>query len=589
MKRVACYILLLILAVRCATPGTPQGGPQDKTPPVAKAYNPENLTKNFSQKNITITFDEWIQVANLKQQLIISPPINPEPGIIAKKNQLLIHFKENLDSNTTYSIFFGDAVRDNNEANIVNNLSYVFSTGDYIDSMYVGGKVITLDGTQIPANTFVELYKYSEDSVITKERPKYIYKVGTDGTFKLNYLPTDTFKLFVLNDLNTNYLYDLPTEWVGKFDSMLILTQPVENITLPIVLPESADFKVTAFNNTLANNIVTIELNKELNPQKDTILLKNLSLGNIYPLHPEFTNRFFNFFVSTDSLSISCELSINGRILDTMRLRKPSVAPESELFRPMAQLTQKDSILSALNNADFEFISNVPVEKIDKEKIFLISGEDTLKIDSASIQEKTWGFSIHQPLKESFNGTLIFSDSAVLYKTGKFADTTKYQMKYSIPAEYGHMAFQISFPSADTAYLLRVLHKNGKIRFETQIKGDTAYTYNFPPMNAGEYYIEVIEDLNQSATWNGASFWESRPPEKVYKSESYTVKPNWEDTYEIKVRFDKQQIPTKPVNIIELMKNPASTATQTESQKSPNSNTGPSPAQSAGRPNLQLR
>lgn len=588
MKNIVYYILLLVLAVSCATPSTPQGGPQDKTAPTVKTYNPENLTKNFSQKDIIITFDEWVQVMNLNQQLIISPPILPEPNITARKNQLLIHFKGSPDTNTTYSIFFGESVKDNNEANVISNLSYVFSTGDHIDSMYISGKVITLDGSPVPANTFVQLYSLREDSVITKERPKYIYKVATDGIFKLNYLPGDTFKLFVLNDLNSNYMYDLPTEWVGKYDSMLIMTQPVENITLPVVLPESSNFKIAAFNNTLANNIVTIELNKELNPQKDTIFLKNLSPGNILPLKPESTNKFFNFFVTTDSLSISCELSINGKVLDTLKLRKPSVPSENELFRPKVQMTQKDSILSALDNATFEFISNVPVEKINKEKIFLISENDTSQIDSVSIHDDTWSFSVHQPLKESLNGKLLFSDSAVVYRTGKVADTIKYQIKHSIPAEYGQMTFQISFPSVDTTYHLRVLNKNGSIFFETAIQGDTSYKYVFPLLKSGEFYVEVIEDLNRSATWNGASFWDSRPPEKVFKSESFSVKPNWEDTYEIKVRLDKQQIPTKPVNILELIKNPVSTNPQTETKSNPNANTGPAPAQ-LGRPNLQMR
>ena len=287
--------LVLLTLVGCATPSTPQGGPQDKDAPNITSYQPEFLTTKFNQKDISLTFDEWVQVANVKQNVIISPPITPEPIITAKKNELKIHFKEPLDSNTTYSIFFGDAVKDNNEGNLIDNLKYVFSTGDYIDSLSISGKVVSLDGQAIPENTFIELYTSRFDSIITQERPKYIFKLAKDGIFKLDYLPKDTFYLFVLNDLNSNYLYDLPTEWIGKFNQAIILDSNIQNIEIPISLPESEKYKVLSFNSTLLDQKVTIELNKELNPQKDTISLKNLSTGKIIPFDQKFTSKKFTF------------------------------------------------------------------------------------------------------------------------------------------------------------------------------------------------------------------------------------------------------------------------------------------------------
>lgn len=582
---------MLFLVVSCATPGTPQGGPQDKTPPVAKSYEPDNLTKNFSQKDISIFFDEWIQIANLNQQLIISPPIKPDPVIIAKKNELKIHFKEALDSNTTYSIFFGDAVKDNNEGNIVNNLSYVFSTGEYIDSLSISGKVITLDGSAIPANTFVELYKFAEDSVITRERPRYIYKISTDGAFKLNYLPHDTFKLFVLNDLNTNYIYDLPTEWVGKNDTMIVLEKPIENIELPIVLPESENFKISSFNNTLENRILTIQLNKELNPQKDTILLKILTSGNIYPLQQHYTSDIFQYFILSDSLSVNCELSVNGVVIDTLKVRRPQESSEKQIFLPMVQVSEKDSILSAFDNTNFGFYSNVPIEKVDKDKIFIVSEEDTVKMDSVSVQDNIWGFTIHYPLKESYKGRLVFGDSAVLFRTGKYADTTDYPIRHIQSNEYGQLTFNIQLPSADTTYILRVFDKSGIMLHETSVKGDTLYNYVLQNVKAGDFFVEAIKDINESGTWNGASFWSSRPPEKVFKSESYSVKPNWEDAYQIKVNFQKQQLPSKTVNWLELMK--TQTVAPKPVPKAPedpsNINKSFTPPTEAGRPNFQRR
>lgn len=556
MKARFYLFFTVLLLIRCATPSTPQGGPQDKEAPNIKTYQPEFLNKNFKEKDISIDFDEWVQISNVKQNVIISPPIVPEPTIIAKKNELKIHFKAPLDSNTTYSIFFGGAVKDNNEGNLVENLSYVFSTGDYIDSLSISGKVITLDGQAIPENTFIELYSASNDSIITKERPKYIYKITKDGTFKLDYLPKDSFRLFVLNDLNTNYLYDLPTEWIGKLDQVIILDSIVQNIQIPISLPESEKYILMNFNSTLLDQKVTIELNKELNPQKDTISLKILSSGKILPFEQKFSSKKFSYLILSDSISTTCELSINSIIIDTLRLKQPSKSLENSLFLPKVQMDQKDSILSALNNQSFQFISSVPVYNIDTSKILLLSNSDTTFISSIDFDSSRFGFSLNLSLSEKYNGKLVFLDSAIKFSTHQFSKNISYPVKYTFKEEYGNLQLSIHLPSADTSYIIRVFHSNNRLAYENTILGDTIFNYIIPPSLSGDYFVEVIEDLNQSATWNGSSFWKSLAPERVYRSEKYSIKPNWDNEYKVEVRFDIKQLPTPIINILELLTNP---------------------------------
>lgn len=596
MRSITIIIFAIAVLYGCATPSTPQGGPQDKNAPIVKNYSPDVLTTNFKEKDIVISFDEWVQVQNLKQNLIISPPIQPEPNIYAKKNELHVHFKEGLQENTTYSIFFGDAVKDNNEGNLISNLTYVFSTGDKLDSLKVAGNVHTLDGTQIPENTFVQLYKLADDSIITRERPSYIYKISKEGSFEINYLPTDTFQLFVLNDLNSNYLYDLPTEWIGKLDQHIYLDSIVNGLEIPIVLPETDNFKIVQFNNTLEDNFLTIELNKELNPSKSNIFLEKFSSGKIVPFFNNYTSKKLQYYIAIDSLSMNCELSIDSNIVDTLRVRKPSKPSENLIFRPKGQIVQKDSILSAFDNANFELVSNTPIQKVDSSKIFVVSEQDTSHIYSYDILENGFVLKVTQPLKEGFKGHLFFQDSSILFLNGKFLDSTSFQMSYAPSSLYGQMSFDIRFPSLDTTYIVRVYHKNGYLLDELLSRGDSSLLYALPPFSSGEFFIEVIEDLNESATWNGASFWNFRAPERVFVSQNFAVKPNWEDTQTIDVRFDKAQPPFKAVSLLDLMKSSStSKSSVTNSSSSPmrnsssNVNSTFSSPRQQGLPDLKMK
>ena len=549
-----CIYLLFIIFVGCATPNMPEGGPKDTSQPIAQNYSPENLSKNFKQKDISIFFDEWIQVANLNQQLIISPPIKPDPIITARKNQLNIHFKEDLKPNTTYSIFFGDAVKDNNEGNIISNLNYVFSTGPQIDSLSISGQVTALGSAEVPKNTFVQLYKQLEDSIITKEKPLYIYKVDKDGQFKLNYLPQDTFKLFVLNDLNTNYIYDLPTEWIGKYDSTIILTKPKNQLKLDIALPESEQYKLVDYNSTLNNNILTIELNKELNPQNDTISLQISNSKQPLFYNPKYTNKYFSFYIPTDSETVKTILKINNITIDSLSLKRSSKSSEKGIFLPIYQLSSKDSILSDYENRNFLFISSIPVEKINKNKISFVSDKDTIHPDSILITNSNWDFKIIHELNKDYHGKLVFLDSAVLFMNGQYSSLRNFTVKYTPSSDYGQIYFKVHLPLSDATYIIRIINENGWMIDEILVLGDTLLNYQLQPKQQGTYHIEVIEDVNHSFTWNGSSFWQSRKPERIFISQTYQIRPNWEDNYDIDVVFTHEGTLSKPLNVLEKIK-----------------------------------
>jgi len=125
----------------CANIVPPNGGPKDVIPPRALKSEPANRTSRFKNKQIKIVFDEYVQLKNLNTELMISPPMNEPPQVTVRGKSLIIKIEDTLKTHTTYNMYFGNAIADITESNSLSNFSYVFSTGEFVDSMRVKGYI----------------------------------------------------------------------------------------------------------------------------------------------------------------------------------------------------------------------------------------------------------------------------------------------------------------------------------------------------------------------------------------------------------------------------------------------------------------
>ncbi|MBL0315571.1 MAG: Ig-like domain-containing protein [Flavobacteriales bacterium] len=107
-------LTLLFILVSCAQVRTVSGGEKDMTPPTVLFADPAFLSTNITPKKITFTFDEYVQLNNIQQELIVSPPLSHQPQIKIKGKTLELNFQDTLLANTTYQINFGDGVGDVN-------------------------------------------------------------------------------------------------------------------------------------------------------------------------------------------------------------------------------------------------------------------------------------------------------------------------------------------------------------------------------------------------------------------------------------------------------------------------------------------
>ena len=172
--------ILLLLVVQCAKRGTPTGGPKDETPPVLVRADPPNYTTNFDRKEIRIYFDEYIKLKDISKNLIVSPPMDPKAQVSPQgsaSRYIDIQITDTLTPNTTYQFNFGESVTDNNEGNAFPFFKYVFSTGDYIDSLNVTG--VIRDALLQKPDEYVTVMLYEadstySDSIVYKDVPRYI-------------------------------------------------------------------------------------------------------------------------------------------------------------------------------------------------------------------------------------------------------------------------------------------------------------------------------------------------------------------------------------------------------------------------------
>jgi hypothetical protein len=200
--------LLLILALLpstlvqtgCANIVPPMGGPRDSLPPRLVKVNPRDSATNFTGKKIVLEFDEFVQIENIQENLLVSPVPKINPLVDYKLRTVTVTVKDTLQPNTTYSIDFGNAIKDVNEGNIYKNFTYRFSTGSALDSLNLTGKVIIAETGKTDSTLIVMLHTSTDDSAVIKEKPRYVARVDANGNYRFTNLPSDSFALFALKD-----------------------------------------------------------------------------------------------------------------------------------------------------------------------------------------------------------------------------------------------------------------------------------------------------------------------------------------------------------------------------------------------------
>src|ERR1700752_4273641 len=204
MKRLVAYLFIASLVIGalvvsgCANIIPPAGGPRDSLPPLLVHANPPDSTTRFPGGKIVLTFNEYVELNNSQENLIFSPIPKIEPFPEAHLRTITIRIKDTLEPNTTYSINFGRSIRDVNEGNEMKNFTYIFSTGNYLDSLELSGRVLMAETGKPDSSLIVILHRSLDDSAVAKENPRYFTRLDSGGHFTFRNLPSGTFRVYAL-------------------------------------------------------------------------------------------------------------------------------------------------------------------------------------------------------------------------------------------------------------------------------------------------------------------------------------------------------------------------------------------------------
>lgn len=232
LKREWLGIMVVALCIyACANRGYPEGGPKDETPPQVVEEVPLSYTTNFKAKRVNIYFDEFVQLNDINNKFIFSPPVKKDPKVSLKGKYVQVAIPDSLRENTTYSLDFADAIVDNNESNPLGFYRYVFSTGERIDTLELGGTVVNAESYEPVMGVLVALYEKQGDSIPLKELPDYIARTDSSGNFRLTNLREGHYRVMAIEDANRDKMYTPESEMFAWMDTTVFpIVEPATRV-----------------------------------------------------------------------------------------------------------------------------------------------------------------------------------------------------------------------------------------------------------------------------------------------------------------------------------------------------------------------
>ncbi|MGB5648115.1 Ig-like domain-containing protein [Muriicola sp.] len=526
-KRFIAGLFLLFMALalhQCARRGSPTGGPKDTQAPVLIKAEPENLTINFKSNKIRLYFDEYIKLQDVQNQLIVSPPflyppdISPQGGA-SKYVELTI--KDTLRENTTYTLNFGQSIVDNNENNPSSYLTYVFSTGDYIDSLALLG--VVKDAFSKETDEFISVMLYEidtayTDSIINKKPPNYITNTQDSTTiFRLQNLKAGKYRLIAVKDEGKNNLYDAVTDKIGFVEDTITL--PSDSIYLLNLFREVPKYGPSTPKFSAANKIIFgyNGYNEQLQINPITPIPDSIRTYVAKEPGKDTLNYWFTPF-EVDSLIFEV---LNERIQkrDTFTVKTRKLPSDSLVLSPKYRGTIGFLDTMAIG-------ANIPILQIDTSRASL-TNKDTIP-QALKIQLDTLGNSMVFDFDKEPNETYSLSilPGALTELFGATNDTLLYKLKTGSYADYGNLRIRLE-GAVTYPIILQLIEPKGKMVRSIISEEDMLYEFNL--LEPKKYLLRVIFDANANQRWDTGNFLEKIQPEKiVYFPSEIEVRANWE-------------------------------------------------------------
>jgi uncharacterized protein (DUF2141 family) len=522
-KTLSNFILAFLIGaifINCANRGTPSGGPKDETPPVIMSSDPENYSTNFSGKEIEVTFDEYIKIKDLSKQLIISPPMKTQPEVTplgGASKKITIKIYDTLPPNTTYAFNFGNSITDNNEGNPYPYYRYVFSTGDYIDSLSVKGTIV--DAVKSEPETFVNVALYEvdstfTDSIIFKEVPKYITNtLDSLTTFSIDNVKAGKYLLIALKDNNGDNKFQQKTDQIAFHKTFIDL--PTDSIFTLKLFSEALDFKATR-PRLLSGEKIAFGYEGDY---------KDMNIKIISETPPEF-----EYHITKDPKADTLNYWYKPRLEVDSLLFNVSHPNFEDDFTVRISEQKRDSLMiesfpsnTIGYNEDFKITGNTPFVNFDASKIQIMDKDSVLidfksKFDTIS---NTYALSFDKKEDNAYKLEVLPEAFTDFFDNKN--DTIYFSLSTKKASSFGYARFTLA--NATYPLILQLTDKKGEVKYEEYAAEEGVV--DFFNLNPGIYSIRIIHDTNGNKEFDSGNYLKKLQPENVSFFQEIEIRADW--------------------------------------------------------------
>jgi len=546
------YITISIFSISCANQSSPTGGERDEDPPILLSSVPEDKQLNYTQKTIELEFDELIALNNINKELIITPRIEQEYEVKYKKDRVIIEFDEALDTNTTYTFTFRDGIKDLNEGNFPENLSIAFSTGNYLDSLFIEGEVYDLYTNKKMKDISIALYHANDTMDIFNDPPLYLTKTNKMGKYLIDNVKEGQYKVYAFNDKNDNLTLQTSSESYGYLTNNVSLDSSIENLEIPIFYLNVDSIKLQSARTS--GQYFVLKYNKYITNYSANTLDSSINV------HESLTSenkeiKFYNTFESIDSIAVLITVSdsLQQTRKDTVYIKFKETKREKDkyninitsenidLVKPILHAKIKLNKPSKYGNTDslYLFIDSLTTIKFEDNDLMWNENFTELQINKTLEKEllepKQTGDTTSNGDEKitKVNPSLIIGEGAFLsveYDTCKSIVSRIKQRKTN--SDTGIIKIEVT---GDTSpYVIQILNKKNELVVEQNSKQSINNIYTFDNLKAGEYRIRAMIDKNNNGIWELGNILNNTSPEPIYfyiseeGKETITLRSNWE-------------------------------------------------------------
>lgn len=591
--RLIPLILLSVLMAACASIGRPEGGPRDELPPVFVRSTPMPGDTGVDARNINIYFDENVQLEDAFNKVVISPVQIQAPTVSANGRRVTVRLNDTIRQGTTYTIDFGDAIKDLNEGNVLDGYALDFSTGGHIDTMRISGIVLQASNLEPAQGILVGAYSNHADSAIRTLPPDRIARTNQRGQFTIRNLAPGAYRIYAFNDLNRDYHWDR-SEDIAFLDSLV--TPSTETIEVVDTLYDSkgADSLVVRQGwRYLPNDVLLTWFNLNYRAQyvKDYRRDVRRKAMIVFGAEPDSLPRIcavgggdslnarpasewaieqYNKTgdtlalwlrepaLSTDSLMLAISYRKPDSLdrmewtTDTLRFfyrepKKSKKEMEADTLPPALDVLQVQAGSSSQEvNRPLLFTLSQPVESIDTAGISLQIQVDTLwtpvalpaLVPDSSDLLLTRRYDVAWKPGAKYRFTI--DSAAIVGIYGEHNKVFKREFTVRPLEEYSNLTFNII--GADTTAIVELLSSNDEPVMSAPVTAGGRAVFRF--VNPGTYYARLYFDTDRNGRWSTGVPDSIQPEEVAYYPKKLDLRRNWDvdqswDIYETAVDAQK--------------------------------------------------